>query len=66
LAKAVVDVAPERISALPELAKDQFGAMVRLDNAGLSIPKPARPLTRMIARAFDSYDQNKGPHSAAI
>ena len=57
---------PERISELLEQAKAQFGALVRLDDVGLSIPKEARPLTRMIARAFDSYDQNKVQHSTAI
>ena len=25
-----------------------------------------KPLTRMIARAFDAYDQTKAKHSAAI
>lgn len=43
-----------------------FGDMVRLDAEALSIPPHGRPLTRMIARAFDAYDQSKAQHSAAI
>lgn len=43
-----------------------FGDMVRLDAESLSIPPHGRPLTRMIARAFDAYDQSKAQHSAAI
>ncbi|MFT4150207.1 MAG: oxygen-independent coproporphyrinogen III oxidase [Paracoccaceae bacterium] len=43
-----------------------FGEMVVLDDTGLSIPPHGRPLTRMIARAFDAYDQTKAQHSAAI
>jgi len=44
----------------------QFGDMVRLDESGLSIPEAGRPLTRMIARAFDAYDLSKAGHSSAI
>ena len=44
----------------------QFGTVLRQDTGGLSIPPEARPLTRMIARAFDAYDQTKAQHSAAI
>ncbi|TCL08069.1 oxygen-independent coproporphyrinogen-3 oxidase [Shimia isoporae] len=44
----------------------QFPDMVAIDADGLSIPEHARPLTRMIARAFDAYDMSKAKHSAAI
>lgn len=44
----------------------QFPDMVAIDANGLSIPEHARPLTRMIARAFDAYDMSKAQHSAAI
>ena len=47
-------------------AKAQFGDMVSLTPEGLAIPPRARPLTRIIARAFDAYDQSKAKHSAAI
>ncbi|MDZ4135584.1 MAG: coproporphyrinogen III oxidase, partial [Paracoccaceae bacterium] len=57
---------PERIEDLLQAAKAIFGDMVTLDASGLSIPPRARPLTRMIARAFDAYDHAKAQHSAAI
>ena len=44
----------------------QFGDMVQVTAEALVIPPRARPLTRMIARAFDTYDQSKAKHSAAI
>ena len=54
------------LDALFAKAKAQFGEMVSVDSEGLSLPVKARPLTRMIARAFDAYDQTKARHSAAI
>jgi len=55
-----------QVQAMLAAAQAQFGDMVRLDAQGLSIPPAGRPLTRMIARAFDAYDQSKAKHSAAI
>ncbi|WP_149141209.1 oxygen-independent coproporphyrinogen III oxidase [Gemmobacter caeruleus] len=55
-----------QVQAMFAAAQAQFGDMVRLDAQGLSIPPAGRPLTRMIARAFDAYDQSKAKHSAAI
>ena len=43
-----------------------FPGMVRLDDAALTILDHAHPLTRVIARGFDAYDQTKAQHSAAI
>ena len=43
-----------------------FPGMLGATSTGLVIPDRARPLTRMIARAFDAYDQTKAQHSAAI
>jgi oxygen-independent coproporphyrinogen-3 oxidase len=40
--------------------------MVQVRDGVFSIPEKGRPLTRMIARAFDAYDQTKAQHSAAI
>ena len=59
-------VTPEALQAMFKAAAETFGDMVTLDDAGLSIPPHARPLTRMIARAFDAYDHAKAKHSAAI
>ncbi len=55
-----------RIGALLAEVAAQFPGMVTLDDAGLAIPLPARPLTRVVARALDAYDQAKAKHSAAI
>ena len=43
-----------------------FGAMVQITPDGFRIPEPARPLTPMIARAFDAYDLSKAGHSPAV
>lgn len=57
---------PARIEALFQAAASEFGDMVRITDEGFFIPERARPLTRMIARAFDAYDSAKAKHSAAI
>lgn len=54
------------LDAMFQAAAEQFGDMVRLDETGLSIPEPGRPLTRMVARAFDAYDLSRAGHSSAI
>jgi len=59
-------VTDDQLDALFGRAQAQFGTMVRLTPEGLSIPPEARPLTRMIARCFDAYDQTKAQHSAAV
>lgn len=55
-----------QLAAMFDKAVAQFGDMVQLTADGMSIPVKARPLTRMIARCFDDYDQSKAQHSAAI
>lgn len=45
---------------------ERFGAMVRVDDMGLSIPEHGRPLIRVIARAFDGYAMEAKGHSPAI
>jgi len=59
-------VTGDQLDALFARAQAQFGTMVTLTPEGLSIPPQARPLTRMIARCFDAYDQTKAQHSAAV
>ncbi|MFN4155811.1 MAG: oxygen-independent coproporphyrinogen III oxidase [Paracoccaceae bacterium] len=60
------DVTAERLDGLLQCAAAGFDGMVTLDDSGLTIPVRARPLTRMVARAFDAYDQSKAQHSAAV
>lgn len=59
-------VTEARLDQLLADAAAAFPGMVTLDDSGLAIPPQARPLTRMVARAFDAYDQSKAQHSAAI
>ena len=59
-------VTPARVDALFQRAAGEFGNMVRVTAEGFFIPERARPLTRMIARAFDAYDSEKAKHSSAI
>jgi oxygen-independent coproporphyrinogen III oxidase len=63
---ASFDASPARIEALFQAAVAEFGSMLTLTSAGLSIPDRARPLTRMIARAFDAYDTAQARHSSAV
>ena len=44
----------------------QFEGLLEVTEDGLYIPEPARPLTRLIARAFDAYELDKAGHSSAI
>ncbi|MDD8022714.1 MAG: oxygen-independent coproporphyrinogen III oxidase [Paracoccaceae bacterium] len=44
----------------------KFEDMVQVTTEGLEIPEKGRPLTRMIARHFDTYDLSKSGHSSAI
>jgi oxygen-independent coproporphyrinogen III oxidase len=60
------DAPAGRIEAMFDAAKAEFGDMVSVTGEGLFIPKRARPLTRMIARAFDAYDSAIARHSSAI
>lgn len=55
-----------RIDALFSAAAAQFDGMVEVNDRAFIIPDRARPLARMIARAFDTYDQSKAKHSAAV
>ncbi|HRO13587.1 MAG TPA: oxygen-independent coproporphyrinogen III oxidase [Paracoccus sp. (in: a-proteobacteria)] len=57
---------PATLAALFAPIKAQFGDMVAVSGAGLSIPEAGRPLTRIIARQFDAYDMEAKGHSPAI
>ena len=55
-----------QLRAMFDRARGEFGNMVTVSAAGIAIPAEARPLTRMIARAFDAYDLSKAGHSPAV
>ncbi len=59
-------VTEARLDDLLRRAAAEFPGMVELNPDGLAILPHGRPLTRMVARAFDAYDQTKAQHSAAI
>jgi oxygen-independent coproporphyrinogen III oxidase len=60
------DVTPARLETLFQKAAAEFNGMVRVTDEGFVIPDRAKPLTRMIARAFDAYDSEKARHSSAV
>ncbi len=47
-------------------AAGQFENLLDVTQDALIIPPDARPLTRLVARAFDAYDLSKAGHSSAI
>ncbi|MGR3760572.1 oxygen-independent coproporphyrinogen III oxidase [Roseobacteraceae bacterium NS-SX3] len=59
-------VLPQELQEMFAAASEAFPGMLEISEAGLAIPKHARPLTRMIARSFDAYDLSKAGHSTAI
>jgi oxygen-independent coproporphyrinogen III oxidase len=64
--QADFETPPARVEELFQTAAAGFGDMVELAEDGFRIPVRSRPLTRMIARAFDAYDSARAKHSAAI
>ena len=66
------EIVSEHHISTTELQKMMTEANMRFANRlsvtaeGLFIPEAMRPLTRLIARAFDAYDLSKAGHSSAI
>lgn len=59
-------VTAARVDTLFRDAAAGFEDLVQVTDGVLTISPKGRPLTRMIARAFDEYDQSKAQHSAAV
>lgn len=57
---------PEQLAEMYAGPAGTFGEMVEVTPEAFAIPERARPLTRMIARAFDAYDLSKAGHSPAV
>jgi oxygen-independent coproporphyrinogen-3 oxidase len=55
-----------QVDALFATAAAAFPGWVEVSASGFAIPPRARPLTRMIARAFDAYDSGRAQHSLAV
>jgi len=60
------DITAEVLKQRFNTVNKQFDGLMQVSDEGLVIPEDVRPLTRLIARAFDAYDQTKARHSAAI
>ncbi len=60
------DVTEAELNSMYRQAADMFEGLPVITNTGFEIPPKARPLTRMIARAFDAYDLSKAGHSSAV
>ncbi|MDU8928114.1 oxygen-independent coproporphyrinogen III oxidase [Alisedimentitalea sp. MJ-SS2] len=60
------DISQDELYKMFEETNEAFDGLLKISGAGLTIPVKARPLTRMIARAFDAYDLSKAGHSSAI
>ncbi|MFK7751614.1 MAG: oxygen-independent coproporphyrinogen III oxidase [Sedimentitalea sp.] len=63
---AELQVPRARVDALLGHAARAFPGQLILKKEGLSVPKTARPLTRMIAQQLDAYALDKAVHSSAI
>lgn len=63
---SLFDVSPQDLRDKFDVVNKQFDGLLSVTHDGLFIPPEVRPLTRLIARAFDAYDQSKARHSAAI
>ncbi|MEP2533727.1 oxygen-independent coproporphyrinogen III oxidase [Shimia sp.] len=60
------DISRADLTAMYNDVMTQFPDVLTLGPDGLFIPPEVRPLTRMVARAFDAYDHPKTAHSSAI
>ena len=60
------DISRAELNEMVSQVMAQFPDVLALENGALVVPMAARPLTRIIARAFDAYDMSKAQHSAAI
>lgn len=55
-----------RLARLFEETNRRFEGLLVVGPRGLEIPPPARPLTRLVARAFDVHMHDPAGHSSAI
>ncbi|MDC0739145.1 oxygen-independent coproporphyrinogen III oxidase [Cognatishimia sp. SS12] len=60
------DITAPALRARFDAVNRQFDGLLEVDDSGLRIPDDVRPLTRIVARAFDAYDLSKAGHSSAI
>jgi len=59
-------IAAEALDSLLAGVAAEYDGLLRCDATGLTLLPEGRPLARMVARNFDTYDQSKAKHSAAV
>jgi oxygen-independent coproporphyrinogen-3 oxidase len=59
-------IGDDRLNALIDPVAERFAEFVERSPGGLAITRRGRPLTRMIAAAFDEYGMAKTGHSSAV
>lgn len=64
--RATFGVSPTQLDALYRPVLERFDGFLECAPRGLRIPEPGRPLTRMIAAAFDAYAMSREGHSTAV
>lgn len=60
------DISRLALRELFDRVNSQFEGVLAVTEYGLEIPVAVRPLTRLVARAFDTYDMATDRHSSAI
>jgi len=59
-------ISQARLQQMFTEANSRFDGLLTVNEDGLFVPQDLRPLTRLIARAFDAYDMTQAGHSTAI
>ncbi|MEP3296749.1 MAG: oxygen-independent coproporphyrinogen III oxidase [Pseudoruegeria sp.] len=60
------DIEPATLEDWLQSAETEFRGVVQLTDEAFEILPDGKPLTRVIARAFDAYDLSKAGHSSAV
>jgi oxygen-independent coproporphyrinogen-3 oxidase len=63
---AEFDISVDDVRAKIQPVWEEFNDVATFDNDVFALPEAARPLTRVIARAFDAYALSKTGHSSAV
>lgn len=60
------DISRPALDRILNQTANAFPGLLQVNETGLAIPQEARPLTRVIARSFDTYEMDEAGHSSAI
>ncbi|MEM8653374.1 MAG: oxygen-independent coproporphyrinogen III oxidase [Pseudomonadota bacterium] len=64
--KRIFGVSDKTLNSMYSEATKAFPGMIEVNEDGLFLQQRSRPLTRMIARIFDTYNLGQSGHSSAI